>query len=124
MAIILDERRSFRYDLIAIMRSLSPRFLAGIQYSGADAATLRALGEVKGRQALYSRKSPEVLESLRTLATIESTESSNRIEGITAPKKRIEELVLKSTVPRNRSEQEIAGYRDALPSSTNLMKGS
>ena len=96
------------------MRSLSHRFLEGIQYSGADATILRALGEAKGRQALYSRQSPEVLESLRTLATIESTESSNRIEGITAPKKRIEGLVLKSTVPRNRSEQEIAGYRDAL----------
>ena len=96
------------------MRSLSPGFLEGIQYSGADATILRALGEAKGRQALFSRQSPEVLESLRTLATIESAESSNRIEGITAPKKRIEGIVMKSTVPRNRSEQEISGYRDAL----------
>lgn len=47
-------------------------------------------------------------------AVIESTESSNRIEGVVAPHKRIEALVLKSTTPRNRSEQEIAGYRDAL----------
>jgi Fic family protein len=100
--------------MIAIMRSLSSRFLEAIRYSGADAATLRALGEEKGRQALFARQSPEVLESSRTLATIESTESSNRIEGITAPKKRIEGIVLRSTEPRNRSEQEIAGYRDAL----------
>ena len=96
------------------MRSLSVRFLEGLQYSGADAAILRALGEAKGQQAVFSRQSPEVLESLKTLATIESTESSNRIEGITAPKKRIEGIVMKSTAPRNRSEQEIAGYRDAL----------
>ncbi len=100
--------------MIAIMRSLSPKFLGGIQYSGADATTLRALGEAKGQQGLYARQSPEFLESLRTLATIESTESSNRIEGITASKKRIERIVMKSTVPRNRSEQVIAGYRDAL----------
>jgi Fic family protein len=72
------------------------------------------IGESKGRQALYARQSPELLESLRTVAAIESTESSNRIEGITAPKNRIREIVLKSTAPRTRSEQEIAGYRDAL----------
>lgn len=96
------------------MRSLGPEYLASIRYSGADAGTLRALGEAKGRQALYGRPSPEVLESLRTLATIESAESSNRIEGITAPKKRIEGIVLRSTEPRSPSEQEIAGYRDAL----------
>ncbi len=45
---------------------------------------------------------------------IESTESSNRIEGVVAPHRRIEALVLKSAAPRDRSEQEIAGYRDAL----------
>ena len=55
IAIIFDKRRSFRYYLISIMRSLGPRFLERIQYSGADAAILRALGEAKGRQALFSR---------------------------------------------------------------------
>ena len=82
------------------MRSSSARFLEGIQYSGADAAILRALGEAKGQQAVFSRQSPEVLESLKTLATIGSTESSNRIEGITAPKNRIEGIVMKSTDSR------------------------
>ena len=96
------------------MRSLRTRFLSKIAFSTEDVGTLRALGEAKGQQALYSRQSPEALESLRTLATIESTESSNRIEGITAPRRRLEHVVLKKTIPRNRSEQEIAGYRDAL----------
>jgi Fic family protein len=55
-----------------------------------------------------------VLESLRQAAVIESTESSNRLEGITAPRERIEALVLRPTEPRDHSEQAIAGYRDAL----------
>jgi Fic family protein len=54
------------------------------------------------------------LAALRDAAVIESTESSNRIEGVVAPHRRIEALVLKSAAPRDRSEQEIAGYRDAL----------
>ena len=48
------------------------------------------------------------------MARIESTESSNRIEGIEAPRAQLEKIVLHRTEPRNRSEQEIAGYRDAL----------
>jgi len=56
----------------------------------------------------------EVLQGLRTVAAIESTDSSNRLEGITAPGPRIKDLVLHNTNPRNRPEQEIAGYRDAL----------
>ncbi len=45
---------------------------------------------------------------------IESSESSNRIEGIVAPHHRVQAIVLKEATPKNRSEQEIAGYRDAL----------
>jgi len=51
---------------------------------------------------------------LRQVAIIQSTESSNRIEGIEAPVERIKKLIDHKTTPRNRSEQEIAGYRDAL----------
>ncbi len=76
--------------------------------------TIRLLGEFKGRQALFRSQSPQVLETLRQGSMIESTESSNRLEGITAPHERIAELVAKRTEPRNRPEQEIAGYRDAL----------
>lgn len=81
---------------------------------------LTALGECRGRQELFRRQTPELLSALRDAAVIESTESSNRIEGVIAPHHRVEALVLKASTPRNRSEQEIAGYRDAL----NLMHES
>jgi Fic family protein len=48
------------------------------------------------------------------VAIIESSESSNRLEGITAPRPRLEAIIFKDSRPSNRSEQEIAGYRDAL----------
>ncbi len=76
--------------------------------------TIRRIGEYKGKQDLYKEQSPQVLETLRQTAVIQSTESSNRLEGITAPPGRIKELVVRKTNPRNRSEQEIAGYHDVL----------
>lgn len=77
-------------------------------------ATIQSLGELVGRQQLFRRQTPEVLNSLIQVAQVESTESSNRIEGIKAPHSQIEKIVLHRTEPKNRSEQEIAGYRDAL----------
>jgi len=88
--------------------------LADLRFSTDDLATLRQLGEFRGRQELVSRQRPEILDTLQTVAKVESSESSNRLEGIEAPKDRIEALVLHDTKPENRSEQEIAGYRDAL----------
>src|SRR5712664_398587 len=76
--------------------------------------TIRALGEFKGKEEVFKQQSPQVLETLRQAAVIQSTESSNRIEGITAPLERIKALVQYKTTPRDRSEQEIAGYRDVL----------
>lgn len=96
------------------MRSFEPPFLDRLRLSAEQAATLRALGRFQGRQDLFRRRSPEVLAALRELAVIESSESSSRIEGVTAPRERIEALILKPTAPRDRSEEEIAGYRDAL----------
>ena len=96
------------------MPSLSPDYLDNIRLSDRDAATIRALGAFCGRQDLFRKQSPEILASLRDAAIVESSESSNRIEGVTAPHPRIEALVLKHAIPKNRSEQEIAGYRDVL----------
>lgn len=96
------------------MNSLSHGYLSNLTFTAEQVSALRNLGECRGRQTLYERQRPEVLEGLRTVATIESTDSSNRLEGITAPELRIRDLVLHNTNPRNRSEQEIAGYRDAL----------
>ncbi len=96
------------------MPSLTEEYLKSLKFSNEQGATLRAIGEHRGRQTLFIRQSPELLESLKQVAMIESSESSNRLEGITASHKKIEALVLKNAMPDNRSEQEIAGYRDAL----------
>ncbi len=96
------------------MHSLDEAFLAKLTFDATELATLRRMGEYRGKQALYFQQSPEVLETLRRVATIESTESSPRIEGIEIPHRRVEDLVLRSAKPQNRSEQEVAGYRDAL----------
>ncbi len=96
------------------MKSLHGPYLDALKLATEHGATLRRIGEYKGKQELFERQTPEVLKTLRTVALVESSESSNRIEGIVAPHKRIEGLVLKKAAPRNRSEQEIAGYRDAL----------
>jgi hypothetical protein len=76
--------------------------------------SVRLVGEYRGKEALFSQQSPQVLQALRESALIQSTESSNRIEGVVAPPQRIRDLVAKRTEPANRSEQEIAGYRDIV----------
>lgn len=96
------------------MRSLNLNYLKRITLSTTQATTLKRLGEFKGKQALFARQTPEILQSLKRQAQVESSESSNRIEGVVAPHHRVEALVLDSTKPENRSEQEIAGYRDGL----------
>lgn len=70
--------------------------------------------ESRGRQELYEKQSPEVLRTLRELAIVQSTESSNRIEGVTVEPGRLRPLVLGRARPRDRSEEEIVGYRNAL----------
>lgn len=96
------------------MKSLKPEFLQKIRLSQEHASSLRTIGEYRGKQELYTHQTPEVLKSLKMIAMIESSESSNRLEGIEAPRERIQKIVLRDTRPRSRSEQEIAGYRDAL----------
>lgn len=75
---------------------------------------LGACMEARGRQDLWIRQKPEVLEVLREQAIVQSAESSNRIEGVTVPEGRLRPLVLGRATPRDRSEEEIAGYRRAL----------
>lgn len=76
------------------------------QLSGIDVA--------RGRQEAFAHQHPAALESLKQIALVQSVEASNAIENIRAPKKRLEELVAQKTIPRNRSEAEIAGYRAVL----------
>ena len=70
--------------------------------------------EAKGRQELYLAQRPEELNRLVEIAKIQSTEASNAIEGIRTTDSRLKQLVSEKTIPRNRNEKEIAGYRDAL----------
>ena len=67
-----------------------------------------------GKQEMYLKQRPEELEKLVEIAKIQSTEASNAIEGIVTTDTRIRQLVEEKTTPRNRDEQEIAGYRDVL----------
>ena len=68
------------------------------------------IAEAKGRQELFTRQSPQVLKALREAAIIQSSESSNRIEGVTVAPDRLRPLVLGNTKPRDRSEQEVQSY--------------
>ena len=70
--------------------------------------------EAKGRQELYLAQKPDELNRLVEIAKIQSTEASNVIEGIRTTDSRLKQLVSEKTIPRNRNEKEIAGYRDAL----------
>ena len=70
--------------------------------------------EHKGKQLLYLKQKPQVLEQLVEVAKIQSTESSNKIEGIITTSTRIKQLINDKTTPRNRDEEEILCYRNAL----------
>ena len=75
---------------------------------------LTAIHEYKGEQRLIADKHADVLNDLVDIALIQSTESSNKIEGIYTSDGRLKKLVMDKTMPRNRDEREIAGYRDVL----------
>ena len=78
------------------------------------ARTLGAIDTARGREDAFRLQRPQVLETLVDIARVQSTEASNAIEQVVAPRKRIEALVAQTTTPRNRSEAEIAGYRAVL----------
>ena len=75
---------------------------------------IAAIYKEAGKQEMYLKQRPEELEKLVEIAKIQSTEASNAIEGIVTTNTRIRQLALEKTTPKNRNEQEIAGYRDVL----------
>lgn len=75
---------------------------------------IAAIYKEAGKQELCLKQRPEELQKLVEIAKVQSTEASNAIEGIVTTSTRIRQLVEKKTMPRNRDEQEIAGYRDVL----------
>lgn len=77
-------------------------------------AMLTSIHEHKGKQELFLEANADDLKNLLEVAKIQSTGASNRIEGIFTSDKRLEELVRQKAEPKNRSEEEIAGYREVL----------
>ncbi len=77
-------------------------------------AYLTQIHEYKGQQNLFIEAKADVLSSLLEVARIQSTEASNRIEGIITTDDRLKKIVREKTMPQTRSEKEIAGYRDVL----------
>lgn len=75
---------------------------------------LAQIHELKGKQSVYLKQKPDDLNKLVEIAKVQSTESSNAIEGIRTTETRLKQLMREKTAPRNRGEKEIAGYRDAL----------
>lgn len=75
---------------------------------------LSQIHEQKGQQNLFIEAQKDVLTELLEIAKIQSTEASNRIEGIITTEDRLKKIVMNKTTPKGRSEREIAGYRDVL----------
>ncbi len=75
---------------------------------------IAAIYKEAGKQEMYLKQQPEKLEKLVEIAKVQSTEASNAIEGIVTTNTRLRQLVEEKTTPKNRNEQEIAGYRDVL----------
>ena len=75
---------------------------------------LTTIHEYRGEQTLFIEAKSDVLDQLLEIAKIQSTEASNRIEGIITTNERLKKIVRDKTMPKTRSEKEIAGYRDVL----------
>lgn len=75
---------------------------------------LTTIHEYRGKEILYMEAKQDALTQLMEIAKIQSTDASNRIEGIFTSDERLRKIVMDKTAPKNRSEREIAGYRDVL----------
>ncbi len=96
------------------MLSLDPKKLSAMSIPIGTGWLLGFCMEARGKQELWIRQKPELLQVLREQAIVQSVESSNRIEGVTIPAERLRPVVLGKAKPRDRSEEELAGYRRAL----------
>lgn len=96
------------------MRNFSYSAIKDAKWDSDVLSLIAAIYKEVGKQELYLKQQPQALEKLVENARIQSTQSSNAIEGIVTTSTRIKALVEEKTTPRNRDEREIAGYRDAL----------
>ena len=111
----LDEKESgWTMSRGEAMRTFDYTKLAERSWDTEILSLIAAIHEHKGRQELYVRQKPVELDRLVAIAKIQSTEASNKIEGIVTTSTRIRQLMDDRTRPRDRDESEILGYRDVL----------
>lgn len=96
------------------MRMFNYSAIKNQKWDSETLSLIAAIYKEAGKQEMYLKQRPEELEKLVEIAKIQSTEASNAIEGIVTTSTRIKQLVEEKTTPKNRDEQEIAGYRDVL----------
>lgn len=96
------------------MRDFDYNKLKETKWDGETLGLVAQIHEYKGKQTLFLRQKTATLEKLVEIAKIQSTEASNKIEGIVTTATRIKQLCSQKSAPRNRDEEEISGYRDAL----------
>ena len=96
------------------MRSFNYSAIKDKKWDSELLGLVAAIYREAGKQELYLKQRPEELEKLVEIAKVQSTQASNAIEGIVTTNTRIRQLVQEKTAPRDRNEQEIAGYRDVL----------
>ncbi len=96
------------------MRDFNYSLLKELKWDSETVNYLTAIHEAKGKQELYLKQHPEKLNKLIEIAKVQSTESSNDIEGIRTTNTRLKRLLSDKTTPKNRAEEEIAGYKDVL----------
>jgi Fic family protein len=96
------------------MRSFNYAKIKNMTWDSEILGYIAAIYKAAGKQELYLKQRPAELAKLVEIAKIQSTEASNAIEGIVTTSTRIRQLVEEKTTPKNRDEQEIAGYRDVL----------
>lgn len=96
------------------MRNFDYSKLKHYQWDSELLGLVAQIHEYKGRQEVYLKQKPTILDKLVEIAKIQSTEASNKIEGIVTTATRIQQLYMDKTTPKNRDEEEIMGYRDVL----------
>ena len=96
------------------MRNFNYSEISNKKWDSEVLGLIAAIYKETGKQELYLKQRPAQLEKLVEIAKVQSTEASNSIEGIVTTNTRVRQLVEEKTTPKNRNEQEIAGYRDVL----------
>ena len=96
------------------MRKFNYKEIENKKWDNEIVSYVARLHEYKAKQEIFLQQKPQALEKLVEIAKIQSTESSNEIEGIRTTNTRLQQLLSEKTTPQNRAEEEIAGYKEVL----------